>query len=297
MSKLSDFLDRYSLYLALLTAWVATLGSLYFSWVAGYVPCELCWYQRILMYPLTLILAVGLWRSDENLTWLILPFSLFGLGIAGYHNLLEKTDLFPAHACTAGVSCTTLWINWFGFITIPFLSLTAFTLITVFTWIAHQAGEPVNDPDSAPLRWPVTVVVGAGVIVYALLWVMGANRTAQAASAMPVLAVAQPSNASGTAAASDPTGFSLYQEACAACHGAQGEGLAGLGLALAASEVVRTHDDQFLLALIRTGLAVDHPYNNNGQVAMPPSGGRPDLNDEQLLAVVRIMRAFAQQAQ
>jgi disulfide bond formation protein DsbB len=91
MSVLFDWIDRRSLYLALLAAWVATLGSLYFSEVAGYVPCVLCWYQRILMYPLALVLAIGLLRRDPHLPVYVLPFSLTGLGIATYHYLLEKT--------------------------------------------------------------------------------------------------------------------------------------------------------------------------------------------------------------
>src|SRR5690349_8017587 len=119
MSTLSTWLDRKSLYIALLAAWVAMLGSLYFSEVAHFVPCVLCWYQRILMYPLTLLLAIGLMRKDENLPLLVLPFSVLGLGVATYHYLLEKTDLFDATAtCQAGAPCTTAWINWFGFVTI-----------------------------------------------------------------------------------------------------------------------------------------------------------------------------------
>lgn len=64
MTRVSNWLNRNSLYIALLTAWIAMCGSLYFSEVNGFVPCTLCWYQRILMYPLTLVLGVGLLRRD-----------------------------------------------------------------------------------------------------------------------------------------------------------------------------------------------------------------------------------------
>jgi disulfide bond formation protein DsbB len=150
------------------------MGSLYFSEVAGFVPCTLCWYQRILMYPLTLLLAIGLLRRDENLPLLVLPFSVLGLGFATYHYLLEKTNLFPeSTACQAGVSCTTVWINWFGFATIPFLSLTGFLTITLMTVIAVQAGEPAGVED-APASWlPVTGIVVLVLAAYFILAQIG----------------------------------------------------------------------------------------------------------------------------
>ena len=92
MSQLSERLDRYSLYIALLAAWIALLGSLYFSEVKGFLPCDLCWIQRILMYPLSVILTVGLLRRDENLPLLVLPLSTLGVFVALYHYLLEKTN-------------------------------------------------------------------------------------------------------------------------------------------------------------------------------------------------------------
>lgn len=170
MTKLAEQLDRYSLYIALLTAWVALLGSLYFSEIAGYVPCVLCWYQRILMYPLALLLALGLLRKDHHLPLLVLPFSLIGLGFSTYHYLLEKTDLF-AHAtvCQSGAPCTVAWINWLGFITIPFLALVGFLIISLMSIIAQWAGEPLDDPDE-PAAWPPVVsIIGLTVLAFGLL--------------------------------------------------------------------------------------------------------------------------------
>ncbi len=116
----------------MLAAWTATLGSLYFSEVLKFVPCSLCWYQRIFMYPLSLILLIGLIRQDKGIFSYVLPFSLIGITLSTYHYLLQKTDLFTTSTvCDTGIPCTTTWINWFGFITIPFLALTAFLIISI----------------------------------------------------------------------------------------------------------------------------------------------------------------------
>lgn len=131
MSDVISFLRRYILYIAWLQALVATLGSLYFSEIAKFPPCILCWYQRICMYPLVAILAVGIYRKDKNVPFYVLPLSLTGLLIALYHNLLYY-KIIPESAapCISGISCTTKYIEWFGFVTIPFLSLVAFAVIT-----------------------------------------------------------------------------------------------------------------------------------------------------------------------
>ena len=84
----TDWVNRSALYIALIVAWVAMLGSLYFSEVAGYVPCALCWHQRILMYPLAGLLALGLLRRDPHLPYLVIPFSLLGQIVATYHYLI-----------------------------------------------------------------------------------------------------------------------------------------------------------------------------------------------------------------
>jgi len=112
-------------------AWFATLGSLYLSEILKFIPCTLCWYQRILMYPLAIILLIGFLRRDKGVFLYVLPFSILGIGVSTYHYLLQKTDLFTHGAvCNSGIPCTTTWINFFGFITIPFLALIAFSAIT-----------------------------------------------------------------------------------------------------------------------------------------------------------------------
>ncbi|MCF6136319.1 disulfide oxidoreductase [Pseudalkalibacillus berkeleyi] len=118
--------------IAWIIALIAVLGSLYFSEIAGFVPCQLCWYQRILMYPLAVIIGIGLYLDDPKLSWYVLPFSVIGVFVSSYHYLYQKTDWFSEiGSCTKGVSCSGEYINWLGFITIPLLSFTAFMLITI----------------------------------------------------------------------------------------------------------------------------------------------------------------------
>jgi disulfide bond formation protein DsbB len=135
-------LNRSSLFLyfAWLVAVIATLGSLYFSEIRMFQPCVLCWYQRIAMYPLSLILGIAAFTNDIKITKYVLPISVIGGLISLYHYLLEKVPGFATiKPCSQGVPCDVAWINWFGFITIPFLALTAFVMITVFLIIARRS--------------------------------------------------------------------------------------------------------------------------------------------------------------
>lgn len=122
---------NWLIHLAWAQAIVATLGSLYFSEVMSFTPCDLCWYQRICMYPLMALFAVALWRRDPNVRYYAAPLSVIGWLFAAYHTL-EQYAIVPTNPamCGVGLSCTTLWINWFGFITIPLLSFVAFTVIS-----------------------------------------------------------------------------------------------------------------------------------------------------------------------
>ncbi|QTC42627.1 disulfide bond formation protein B [Bacillus sp. V3] len=122
------------MYAAWLVSIIATLGSLYFSEVKGFIPCELCWYQRIFMYPLTLILGVATFKNDAALKQIVLPMSITGGIISVFHYMEQKIPGFGGiKPCASGVPCNSEYINWLGFITIPFLAMTAFTLITIVT--------------------------------------------------------------------------------------------------------------------------------------------------------------------
>jgi disulfide bond formation protein DsbB len=123
---------KYILYFACWQAWIATLGSLYFSEIAHFIPCTLCWYQRICMYPLAAILSVSIWDKNMKVYRYVFPLSIIGWLIAFYHNLIIW-NIIPEHTaqCAIGVPCNAQYINWLGFITIPLLSFTAFTIINI----------------------------------------------------------------------------------------------------------------------------------------------------------------------
>jgi disulfide bond formation protein DsbB len=126
------------LYPAWILAIVATAGSLYFSEVRHFVPCVMCWYQRILMYPLVLILGVATYRQDGKAFAYSLPLSVLGMLVALYHVLHQKIPGFGSAAvCRGGVACDVQYIDWLGFISIPVLSLTAFTGITVLLLVSR----------------------------------------------------------------------------------------------------------------------------------------------------------------
>lgn len=133
------------LYPAWLVAAVAMLGSLYFSDVRFFVPCTLCWYQRILMYPLVLILGIASYKQDKSVTRYALPLSIIGTLVAGFHYLEQKVPWISSSAvCRSGVPCDVQYINWLGFITIPFLSLVAFSIITVLLVMVHRSRASNN---------------------------------------------------------------------------------------------------------------------------------------------------------
>jgi disulfide bond formation protein DsbB len=119
------------LYAAWAIALGATMGSIILSEIFGFVPCSLCWYQRILMFPLPILLTVGLYRRDPGVAAYALPLAGLGVLVAAYHALLQWGVIHENIApCLATVACTTKQINWLGFVTIPFMSTLAFAGIT-----------------------------------------------------------------------------------------------------------------------------------------------------------------------
>ncbi len=126
------FILEQGLYLSFAVALTAMMGSLYFSEVKEYIPCTYCWYQRILMYPLVLILGIAAVRKDYKQALYVLPLSVIGTGMSTFHYLKQKTNWFQGTEDACGlVPCTIEYINLLGFITIPFLALTAFVIITM----------------------------------------------------------------------------------------------------------------------------------------------------------------------
>jgi disulfide bond formation protein DsbB len=118
--------------LAWIVALVTTLGSLYYSEHAGFVPCELCWYQRILMYPLVLVLGVAWLRRDQKVWLTALPFVVIGAPLSLYHWLVERVPAFAeSSSCSVTVPCTAPWFEKLGFVTLAWMAMSSFLLIGV----------------------------------------------------------------------------------------------------------------------------------------------------------------------
>jgi disulfide bond formation protein DsbB len=115
---------------------IATAGSLYYSLGAGFEPCELCWYQRIAMYPLSLLLVLAaLWR-DRRIVRYVLPMASVGLVISGYHYLIQQFPDLSAGTCSASVPCTAAYIWKFEFVSIPLMAFVSFAAIITASLIA-----------------------------------------------------------------------------------------------------------------------------------------------------------------
>ena len=133
----------YELWLAFLVAALATGGSLFYSEIAGFVPCELCWYQRICMYPLTVLTLLPALAADYRIARYLLPLPVVGACIAVYQILIEQGVVKQSQACliSAPGGCATRWTDTFGYLTIPVLTLTAFAVAFAFLVLACFEAE------------------------------------------------------------------------------------------------------------------------------------------------------------
>lgn len=135
-AALAEPLRDGALWLGWLVAAVTTAGSLYYSEVAHFTPCPLCWYQRIAIYPMAVILLVAAVRRDLPSRWFLLPQLFIGAAIAGYHTQLQA---FPDHGspfCSTTEPCTTRFVWEFGFVSLPFMALAAFVFLIIMVAIA-----------------------------------------------------------------------------------------------------------------------------------------------------------------
>ena len=142
LQALRSAVEGYELWLAFLVAAVATGGSLFFSEIAHFVPCELCWYQRICMYPLSITTLLAALFDDPRAARYLLPLPVAGAGVSVYHLMVENGVVGESKTCliSAPGGCAVKWINEFGYVTIPTLALTAFALLFAFLLLA--AFEP-----------------------------------------------------------------------------------------------------------------------------------------------------------
>lgn len=131
-------------WLAMLVALAATAGSLIYSEVYGFEPCRYCWYQRIAMYPLVPVLLVGALRRDPAIRYYGLPLALGGGAVALWHYLIQSFPSLDPGACTTGVPCSAKYVDVFGFVSIPFMALSGFVLISVLLLSFRPAtsGDP-----------------------------------------------------------------------------------------------------------------------------------------------------------
>jgi len=143
-------LERHPIGWAWAVATVAAVGSLYLSEIAHLVPCSLCWYQRIAMYPLVFVLGVGVLRGDASVWRYVLPIAGVGLAIAIYHVTIQWQPSLDVGACTSGAPCTGRYLAVFGFISIPTMAGAAFLLIISLMLglrTLERAAEIVSPPD------------------------------------------------------------------------------------------------------------------------------------------------------
>ncbi|MEQ8664880.1 MAG: disulfide bond formation protein B [Rhodospirillales bacterium] len=130
------------LFLAWLIAFASTLGALYIGEVLGQTPCQLCWYQRIAMFPLAVVLGIACFRDDFSVRQYAIPIAFAGLAVALWHNLLYFDVVSESiQPCDETVSCSGEIMMILGWVPIPVLSLAAFGLILIFSFLAKPRSE------------------------------------------------------------------------------------------------------------------------------------------------------------
>lgn len=130
--------------LATAIALVTTLGSLYYSEVAGFTPCTLCWYQRIAIFPQVIVLGVAAVRRDRAVWMTSVPLAAIGMALSIWHIVIER---FPAFAgpCDPSNPCTIRWVEEFGFLTIPTMALIVGSSFIALTLVARSAPDTRSD--------------------------------------------------------------------------------------------------------------------------------------------------------
>ena len=138
-SKLFRWIKKHSLTIAFLLALGGMIGSLIYSNVFMFAPCEFCWWQRIFLYPQVIILGVAAWYRDVRIGTISIILSVIGICISIYHVLLQAGAVGSGAACAlTGVSCTRIDVLIFGWITIPIMCLVLFVGILTFAYLAHR---------------------------------------------------------------------------------------------------------------------------------------------------------------
>ena len=140
----NNFLNKNILVFTFVIALIATLGSLFYSEIAGYIPCKLCWYQRIFMYPLPVLLGIALLKKDNKISRYVIPLNIIGGIISIYHystQILNNSVICSAESA----ACASKIFFSYGYITIPVMALTAFALIIFLSYFANRSERRSKD--------------------------------------------------------------------------------------------------------------------------------------------------------
>jgi disulfide bond formation protein DsbB len=146
VADLYDDVSHAALWIAALVAIVTMTGSLYYSEVVHFVPCKLCWYQRIAAYPLTIVLLVAAIRRDRQVWLYVVPLAAVGSGFAAYHAQLQAFPEQTSSFCTVTEPCTTRYVWEWGFVSLPLMALSAFVFIIALVLVArsHEDDEEAS---------------------------------------------------------------------------------------------------------------------------------------------------------
>lgn len=136
--KIFSHIGRYAFQYGLLTAGAGILGSMFFSSVIGFAPCELCWYQRIFLFPQFLVFAVALWKKDNTAIYYSLALSFVGIVLAFYQSYIQWGGFSVLPCTTEGAECSKIFFKEFGYITIPVMSLTAFAYLILLMHVRKR---------------------------------------------------------------------------------------------------------------------------------------------------------------
>jgi disulfide bond formation protein DsbB len=128
-----------ALVMAAAVAVVATAGSLYYSEVADFPPCRLCWFQRIGMYPLAVLLPIAAWRRDRQVRWYAVPLAVIGGAVSIYHMVIERFPSLESGACEVTNPCSIIWVEQLGYLTIPTMALSGFALVAILLVLPQES--------------------------------------------------------------------------------------------------------------------------------------------------------------
>lgn len=136
-------LAAWGLWLAFAVAGAATAGSLYYSEIAHFTPCRLCWFQRICMYPLALLLGIAAVRRDRGIRVYAIPLAAIGALISTWHILVERNPTLESGSCDPANPCSLKWVEQWGYLTIPTMALSGFlAIITILALLPGTTDDP-----------------------------------------------------------------------------------------------------------------------------------------------------------